>query len=256
MEEFQQSQQSFEPSANNVDVAAPQTDTQAQEPSANNSDVANQNPVQDADTNARYADMRRKQELDQYRSQAETYQQQLDRTARIAGYQSHDELIAALDQLEQEQQQQQQEALYQQAGVDPEAFNQILANHPAIQYANQLQQQQQEQQQLANEWGELVNLFPDITPEKIPPEVFNLQEQMAQQNKHLSLVDAYLRVNYKSLGQQKEQEAIQKLQQNQLTSPGALGSGDVSHVTNVSKLSSNDFNNLVNQVLRGERRQL
>ena len=70
MEDYQQSQ-SFESSANTEEVAAPQTETQAQEPSANNSEVANPNPVQDADTNARYADMRRKQELDQYRTQAE-----------------------------------------------------------------------------------------------------------------------------------------------------------------------------------------
>jgi hypothetical protein len=131
MEEFQQSQDT---SANNVDVAAPQTEPQAQEPSANNSDVANQNPVQDADTNARYADMRRKQELDQYRSQAETYQQQLDRTARIAGYQSHDELIAALDQLEQQQQQQEQQQLYESAMAgDQDALNNLISSHPAVQ---------------------------------------------------------------------------------------------------------------------------
>jgi hypothetical protein len=119
-----------------------------------------------------------------------------------------------------------------------------------------LQQKQQEQQQLENEWGELASQFPDITPEKIPHEVFQLQEQMASQNKHIPLLDAYLRVNYKSLGQQKEQEAIQKLQGNAQSSPGPLSGGDVSHNTNVSKLSSSDFSSLVDQVLRGERKQL
>lgn len=249
MEDYQQSQ---ETGANDVEVAAPQTETQSQEQSANTLEVANPNPVQDADTNAKFADMRRKQELDQYRTQAETYQQQLDRTAKLAGYQSHDDLIAALDELEQSQQRQQ----YEDAGINPDLLNGLIEQHPSVQFARQLQQQQQQEQQMASEWGELVNQFPDITPEKIAPEVFQMQEQLAAQNKHLSLLDAYLRVNYKSLGQQKEQEAIQKLQQNAAASPGPLGGGDVSHVTNVSKLSSSDFNNIVNQVLRGERKQL
>jgi hypothetical protein len=244
MEEFQQSQDT---SANNVDVAAPQTEPQAQEPSANNSDVANQNPVQDADTNARYADMRRKQELDQYRSQAETYQQQLDRTARIAGYQSHDELIAALDQIEQQQQQQQQQELYENAiAGDPNALNDLISNHPAVQYAMQLQTKQQQDQQFQQEANELFQEFPDLKPEEIPNEVWQLKEQRG-----LSMLDAYLRVNYKNLAQQQEQAAIQKLQQNQLSSPGALGAG-ADHITSYSQLSAQDKAALRQRVLRGE----
>lgn len=248
MEEFQQTQDT---SANNVDVAAPQTDVQTQETSANNSEVANPNPVQDADTNARYADMRRKQELDQYRNQAESYQSQLDRAARLMGYQSNDELLQAMDQYERQQEEQRQQELYQQAGVDPDAFNQLLSSHPAIQYANQLQQQQQEQQRMTEEWGELSQEFPGITPEQIPVEVFQVQQERG-----LSLLDAYLRVNYKNLAQQQEQAAIQKLQQNAAASPGSLGGGDVSHQTNVSKMPTSDFRSLVDQVLRGERKQL
>ena len=239
-------------SANTVDVAAPQTETQTQETSGNNSEVANPNPVQNAETNAFYAEQRRQQEYEQYRSQAETYQQQLDRTAKIAGYQSHDELISALDQLEQEQQRQE----YEQAGINPAVLDKYLENHPVIRYANQLQQQQQQQEQFNQEANELFQTFPDLKPEQIPPEAFQLQEQFNLQGKHLPLLDAYLRVSYKTLGQQKEQEAIQKLQQNSLSSTGSLGSGDVSHNTNVSKLSSSDFNSLVNQVLRGERKTL
>ena len=135
-------------------------------------------------------------------------------------------------------------------------FDKYLENHPVIRYANQLQQQQQQQEQFNQEANELFQTFPDLKPEQIPPEAFQLQEQFNLQGKHLPLLDAYLRVSYKTLGQQKEQEAIQKLQQNSLSSTGSLGSGDVSHNTNVSKLSSSDFNSLVNQVLRGERKTL
>jgi hypothetical protein len=184
---------------------------------------------------------------DKVQQQVQQYQQRLQDLSQFFGYQTEDEVWQALEQAKQEQQRQEQEALYQQAGVDPDTFNQLLSNHPAIQYANQLQQQQQEQQQLANEWGEFVQEFPDMTPEKIPPEVFQLQ----QAHPNLSLLDAYLRVNYKSLGQQKEQEAIQKLQQNQLSSPGALGAG-ADHITSYSQLSAQDKAALRQRVLRGE----
>jgi hypothetical protein len=184
---------------------------------------------------------------DKVQQQLQQQQQRLSELTQFYGYQTEEELWQALDYSKQEQQRQQ----YEEAGINPDVFNQFLEQHPDIQFARQMKQQQQEQQQLANEWGELVQEFPDLTPEKIPTEAFQLQQQ-----KGLSLLDAYLRVNYKNLSQQKEQEAIQKLQNNAASSPGSLGGGDVSHVTNVSKLSSSDFNSLVDQVLRGERKQL
>jgi hypothetical protein len=241
MEGFEQTEQT---SVNNVEVAEPQSQVGTQEQSVN-SEVANPNPVQDAETNAHYADMRRKQELDQYRSQAETYQQQINRVAQLSGYQSNDDFLRALDEAERQQQQQQQQAMYQQAGIDQETFNQLLGNHPAIQYANQLQHKQQEDQKLASEWGELTKEFPELTPDKLPAEVWQLQSQGK------SLLDAYLRVNFRSLGQQKEQEALQKIQQNASSTPGSLGAG-AEHKTGYSSLSSADKKALRERVLRGE----
>lgn len=241
MEGFEQIEQ---PSANTVEVAEPQ---QTQEPSANNSEVANPNPVQDAETNAHFADMRRKQELEQYRTQAETYQQQLDRAARLAGYQSHDELISALDEIEQAQQRQE----YEQAGINPDVLNKFLENHPDMQYARQLKQQQEEQKQFETEANELFAEFPDLKAEQIPAEVWQVKEQ-----KGLSLLDAYLRVSYKSLGQQKEQEAIQKLQNNALSTPGSLGAGGEPQTKSVSSMSKSEFENLIQRVKRGERVEL
>jgi hypothetical protein len=241
MEEYQQT------SVNTGEVAeTQQTEIQSQEPSGNISEVADQKPVQDADTNARYAEMRRQQESE-YRQQAETYQQQLDRTARLAGYQSQDELLAALDQLELEQQQQQQQQLYESAMAgDQDSLNQLISNHPAVKYAMELQTQQQKDQQFQQEANELFQEFPDLKPEEIPNEVWQLKE-----SRGLSLLDSYLRVNYKNLAQQQEQAAIQKLQQNQLSSPGALGSG-ADHITSYSQLSAQDKKALRERVLRGE----
>ena len=234
----------FEQSENTVEVAEPQLETQ--ETSENISEVADPKPVQDAETNAFYAEQRRKQELDQFRTQAETYQQQLDRTARLAGYQSHEELVAALDQIEQEQKRQE----FEQAGIDPDMFNKFLEQHPDIQYARELKAKEEEQAKFSEEANELFSEFPDLKPEQISQDVWNLKEQ-----KGLSLLDAYLRVSYKSLGQQKEQEAIQKLQQNALSSPGSLAAG-AEHKANIANMGKNDFASLVERVKRGENVQL
>jgi hypothetical protein len=184
---------------------------------------------------------------DKVQGKVSEYEQQLNRVAQLSGYNTHDELLSALDDIEQ----QQQRAQYEEAGIDPDIMNQFIEKHPDIQYARELKQKEEETQKFNSEANELFAEFPDLKPEQIPSEVWQLKE-----SKGLSLLDSYLRVNYKSLGQQKEQEAIQKLQGNAVASPGSLGGGDVNHVTNVSNLSSKDFSSLVDQVLRGERKQL
>lgn len=184
---------------------------------------------------------------DKVQGKVSEYEQQLNRVAQLSGYQTHDELLAALDDIEQ----QQQRAQYEEAGIDPDIMNQFIEKHPDIQYARELKQKEEETQRFNNEANELFAEFPDLKPEQIPAEVWQLKE-----SKGLSLLDSYLRTTYKSMGQQKEQEAIQKLQGNAQSSPGSLGGGDVNHNTNISNLSSKDFGSLVDQVLRGERKTL
>jgi hypothetical protein len=243
MENFEQVEQ---PSENNVEVAEPQVEAQ-QDPSVNHSEVAEPNTVQDAETNARYAEQRRSQELNEYRSKADEYQNHLNRVAQLSGYQSHDELLVALDEAERQQERQK----YEDAGISPETFNQLLDQHPDIQYAREMRAKQEQDSKFQAETNEFFQEFPNVKPEEIPNEVFQLQQQ-----KGLSLLDSYLRVTYKNIGQQAEQQAIQKLQQNAQSSPGSLGGGEVNHNTNISSLSSKDFSSLVDQVLRGERKQL
>jgi hypothetical protein len=175
------------------------------------------------------------------------YEQQLNRVAQLSGYNTHDELLAALDEIEQQQERER----YEQAGIDPDQFQQLVSELPEIKQFREIQKQQEETKKFESEVSELFSEFPDLKPEQIPPEAWQLKE-----SKGLSLLDSYLRVSYKSLGQQKEQEAIQKLQGNAQSSPGPLGGGDVNHNTNISTLSSKDFGSLVDQVLRGERKQL
>ena len=139
---------------------------------------------------------------------------------------------------------------YADAGIDPDMFNQLLESHPDIQFAREQRAKQQEQEQFQEQATELFSEFPNLKPDDIKPEVF-----LMQQERGISLLDAYLRYNYKNLSQQSEQQAIQKIQSNQLTSTGPLNGGDVSHKTSVSSMSSDDFKALQDRVLRGERVQ-
>ena len=184
---------------------------------------------------------------DKVQQKAQEQEQYLNRVARASGFESHEQMVAALDDWEKEQ----ENARYQEAGIDPEKFNQLVSELPEIKEMREIKRQQHEQDMFQREINEFVAEFPDVKPDQIPPEAWTLKEQSG-----IPLLDAYLRSTYKSLGQQKEQEAIQKLQQNQNSSPGALGGAEVNHNTSVSKLSKNDFNSMVDQVLRGERNQL
>ncbi|MFC5775155.1 hypothetical protein [Ectobacillus antri] len=176
---------------------------------------------------------------------ATTYEQQLQRLAQMSGYQTLDELNHAIEQYEKAQERQR----YEQAGIDPDTFNQLLSQHPDIQYAQQLRQEQEQQARISQEVSELRSMFPDVEFDQIPQAAWQLKEQSG-----ISLLDAYLRTNYQTLAQQKEQEAIQKLQNNQTASPGTLSGGDTTHNVSVSQLSAKDFKQLKESVLRGERR--
>lgn len=175
------------------------------------------------------------------------YEQRLNDLASVTGYQTPDELFNAIEDYKRQQEMEQ----FQQAGVDPDTFNQLLDRHPDIQYAREMKQQQEEQARFNAEASELFQEFPDLKPEQIPPEVWQIKEQRG-----LSLLDAYLRVSYKNIGRQKEQEAIQKLQSNAITSTGALGGGDVNHNTSIKDMPKSDFEALLRKVKNGEVRSL
>jgi hypothetical protein len=187
---------------------------------------------------------------DKVQQRADEYEQDLSRLQQFYGFQSREDLLQALDEAERERERQE----YLDRGLDPDALDEVLnkriEQHPDIQYAREMKKQAEEQQRFQSEVSELLTEFPDLKPEQIPPEVWQLQQQ-----KGLSLLDSYLRVSYKSLGQQKEQEAITKLQQNALSTPGSLGAG-AEHKTGYSNLSSAEKKALRDRVLRGENIQI
>ena len=234
----------FEQSANNVEVAEPQEEVQ--EISENNSEVAEPKPVQDAETNAQYAEMRRNQELNEYRQKVQEYEQRVNSIDTEISKMYGDQGIHTWVDYQRAVEEQRQAQMYEEAGITEEAFNNLLSNHPDVQFAREMKAKQQEEGRFQQEANEFFQEFPDVKADQIPAEVWQLQEQRG-----LSLLDAYLRVNYKSLGQQKEQEAIQKLQQNAQSTPGSLGAG-AEHKAGYTNLSAADKKSLRERVLRGE----
>lgn len=180
---------------------------------------------------------------DKVQGKLSEYETNLERIARLTGYSSHAEMLEYLEHAEREAEEQR----YAELGIDKSKFNEMLEEHPDIQFAREIRQQKAMEEKLNNEGKELFEEFPNLKVEEIPQQVWELRE-----SKGLSLLDAYLRVNHKSLAQQKEQEVINKLQKNQLTSPGALGREGTDHKTSYSQLSAKEKADLRQRVLRGE----
>jgi hypothetical protein len=158
-----------------------------------------------------------------------------------------EQYFQAVEQQRQVEERQQYEA----QGINPDVMNQFLEKHPDIQYAKEMRSKADADAKFQSEASEFFSTFPDVEVAKISPEVYQLKHE-----KGLSLTDAYLRVNFKSLKAQSEQEVIKKLQGNAQSSPGSLGQGGAAQTSTVSSMSKADFKAMQEQVLRGERRQL
>lgn len=171
------------------------------------------------------------------------YERSLERIAKITGYTNSEEMIQYLDEVEK----QAEEQRFQEMGIDKETFNSYLSEHPDIQFARQVREEKAQEARLASEGQELFAEFPNLKVDEIPQEVWALRE-----TKGLSLLDSYLRVNYKSLAQQKEQEVISKIQNNNLSSVGALDREGVQPKSGYGGLSSAEKKALRERVLRGE----
>lgn len=257
-EQFNTSTQGVDNNANAADLQTNQTmdNTQNTNNTVDNTGVNNQHV---ADANNSNADnekveqafsKRLAHEREKIEKQYSPYVQFIHNEASKYNM-TPDQYLQALEQ--QRQEQERQELIKQ--GINPDKLNEVVNNHPAIRQAQQYMTQQQQIEDINSEAKEFSDVFPGIKSNDIPKEVWALREQRG-----LSLLDAYLRVNHQNAIQQAktqgEQEAIQKLNKNANSSPGSLGSESANYNTSVSKMSTADFNNLVNSVLRGEKTNL
>lgn len=135
------------------------------------------------------------------------------------------------------------------AGVDPSIVNQAIETHPDVQWARQMREQEQSNKAFEKEALELFDEFPELKVDQIQPEVYKMRQE-----KGLSLLDAYLRVNHKSFAKQAEQQAVQKIIS--YNSPGALSSGAEPQKVSIKDMPKTDFAALKERVLRGEKVRL
>lgn len=115
--------------------------------------------------------------------QARQYENVLNRLAKQHGLKDHAELVSNLDRIEQESIQRQQEQFEQykkqmrdeaeNAGLDPEAVEQYLENHPVLNQAKEvleresqaqtIRKQEEEQQRQLQGWEDLFRKYPQLT---------------------------------------------------------------------------------------------
>lgn len=204
----------LEQSANTTEVAEPssevvETPEATQETSENNSEVADQKPVQDAETNAHYAEMRRNQEVNDYKTKASTYEENLNRIARYAGYESHDEMIKAIEEAEKQQVIQKES---QRLGINEEAYKQHFepVNSKVSELEKELEDLRTKERvrEIESELNTLKEKYQDFS--EYEEKVFNVAAE-----KGYSLEDAYKLATYDDrlakIAREKEQEVLAKV---------------------------------------------
>lgn len=185
----------------------------------------------------------------------EGHSKNLERTAKFNGFDSTEQYLEALDKAEQDRNIQEEAA---KAGMDEEQYRQYLApvNEKLKSYEQKIQQLESADMNRQIQ-SELTQLKTDKDFAKYEEATINAWKTNPA---FKTLSDAYEFVSYKdklaSTKETAEQETIRKLQQNGQSSAGSLGEGAVNHNNTVGGMGKSDFESLVNQVLRGERKQI
>jgi hypothetical protein len=174
--------------------------------------------------------------LDKVRGKQTELERNLDRAAKLHGFNSSDEYLANLDHLEQQAQQRQQdqfkelrdqlreEAEY--AGIDAVKLDAFLDNHPLLQEANraitesqraaQERNEQLSEQQMKSKWSELYSAHPDLVESSrsfddgIAPEWFTSEMQSLVNDKGYDPLHAYKLAHMDKLQAQTKKQAEQK----------------------------------------------
>lgn len=174
--------------------------------------------------------------LDRERERKAELERNLDRAAKLAGFENHAEFVANFEKLEQQRQQQEQDAHKQliadlrqqaeEAGLDPDQVQTYLDNHPLVKAA-QKTIQEGEKERLAREeqaakaearrrWDTLYEKYPDLIEssrafdEGKAPDWFNAEMQNRIQRGYDPL-DAYELANRDKITAQTRRATEQKV---------------------------------------------
>jgi len=198
-------------------------------------------PVQSAETNALYADVRRK-------AQAEAQDKLI---SEMYGESHGIHTKAEYDRAVKEQQEETQRQEYREKGIDPDMVNKLINDHPSVKQANEMLAKQQQEAKINSEVQALFQEFPEARDSKIPDSVF-----LESIDKGIPLTYAYAKYATKNALAIAEQKALKGITQNAQTSPGALSTGQAAQTSSINSMSKADFQRMQNEVLMGERKTL
>lgn len=238
--------------ATEQEIAAPAQETVTQETQQSQPEQAQQSevaaPVQDRETNAAFAQMRREAE-----------QAKRERDQAIADIYGQSHGITTWDQYQQAKAQAEAEQKAQQMGVDPRFYQEFEGLKQKLNSYEQERQQtayertlMQQEQSLANDpnVGQLFNTYKD--------EVKSLAQQ-AHCDYDIALTMLLRDKIPQLLNSTKstaEQDAVKRLINNATSSPGSLSQGGEPPKTDIKSMSKTDFEIMVNRVKRGEKIQI
>ncbi|MDF2800783.1 MAG: hypothetical protein K0S61_686 [Anaerocolumna sp.] len=194
-----------------------------------------QKTVQDAQTNAMFAKIRREAEQ---KAKDNMISEMYGQTHGIHTYAEYQRAV--------QEQKRQQEA--EQKGIDPQFYNQFMEMQEKLNSIEKEKTFIEQEAQLTSdpEVGHLYTQWKDDV--KSVSKEFNVDLNTA-----FTLI---LRQNLGSIlgqtSQKAQQETIQKINNNATSSPGGLSSEATHTKESVSKMSTKDFKELQNRVLRGE----
>lgn len=184
-------------------------------------------------------------------SQFEKQAQNLDRVAKLYGYENHDEFMAAVDEAERQRQIEQEAA---KLGVDESVIREHLSpmRQQMEQYKSELDQirQQESQRQIQTEIESLTAKYPDF--EQFKDQVFD----MVITGGVKSLEHAYILATHEQklsqIAKQTQQETIRNINQNAASSTGSLGAEGNEEKHGYSSLTAAEKRELRERVKRGE----
>jgi hypothetical protein len=224
----------------NAEVADPQdtTDTGAEatgDVSGDESATVEQKPKQSADTNATFADARRKEEIDKLRTELKSRDkwvaENFGKTHGIFTWEQYQSAIEATKAQQATAEQQKVLNDLREQGVEVDTILKVVEHHPvlrALQTENALLKSRVEQQSLQSQFNELKAKFPEMkSPDDIDPQTWSVYT--AAQDK-LTLAQAYYAVHGDELLSKAEQggekKAIRKIgSKDHLTTEKSSGGG-------------------------------
>lgn len=234
-----------------------ESQTEVQETGANDSQVADVKPVQTPEQNSEFAKVRREAEA--------KARERADNFAKKYGYNSFEEMERADAEREAEEQRQQ---FREQNGFDPDAikplFEQFKESDPDFQELQAIRAEKNATKALSDLNRELEDAGLDLkladlseTELRKIPNIDKVTEYVSGGH---SLADAFFLANKKEIisGQvaKVQQETIKKINSNAESSPGSLSGGGEVNNNSVYSKSKSDFQKMIDEVMRGERKTL